>query len=310
MKKTDETLQLFNRRELLQLAAAGGLTLGSSSTQARSHFTAEDSGRDWTIDDLSPEQRVLADRMLAKMAEREAFFLDVIDKYNGSREVETLEYEDEKAAHTVYVSRGEVLEKTSFYTNYSKMAVPPYVPEAIWDRYYEFNFHSRTPLLGQLHATVYFTYMASGKSAIAGYMDYTPGTWIEEDNEYLKKIVDDHFAEYGRDTEKYRMMLNLPYHKDKLKAAGVGAAFYVPPLMEINEENLNFVIEANEKFVNGYLDLLEKRKDQPYTEQDLKNQAAMRKRWLEDHLFEDPLPMYVVPYEVWSFADAPPTVHW
>ncbi len=308
MKRNEPIVANLNRRELLHLAAASGLTLSAGSASSRSHFTAEDSGRDWTIDDLTPEQRAFAERMLEKTAEREGFFLDLVNKFNGSRDVETLNYEDEKAAHTVHVSRGDVLEKTSFYINYSKMAFPPYVPEAIWDRYYEFNFHSRTPLLGQLHATVYFTYMASGKSAMAGYMDYTPATWIEEDNAYLKNIVDQHFTEYGRDIKKYRLMLNLPAHKDKLKAAAVGAAFYVPPLMEINEENFNFVIEANQKFVNGYLDLLEKRKDQPYTKQDLENQASMRKRWLEDHLFEDPLPMYVVPYKVWSFADAPPVV--
>ena len=29
---------------------------------------------------------------------------------------------------------------------------------------------------------------------------------------------------------------------------------------------------------------------------------------LEDHLFSDPFTMNVVPYKVWSFADAPPTV--
>lgn len=309
MKELTDSLGNLNRRELLQLAAAGGLALTASNSNASSHAMAENTGRDWTIDDLAPEQRALAEQMLILTDQREQFFLDTIEKYNESREVEQLNHEDEKAAHKVLVSRGDVLEKAAFYSNYSKMAMPPYVPEAIWDRYFELDFHSRTPLLGQLHATVYFTYMANGKSAIAGYMDYTPGTWIDEDNAYLKRIVDDHFEAYGHDVEKYRKMLLLPYHKDKLKAACVGAAFYVPPMLEINEENLRFVVEAHEKFVNGYIDLLEKRKDEPYSEQDLENQAGMRKRWLEDHLFSDPFPMYVVPYEVWSFADAPPVVN-
>ena len=129
------------------------------------------------------------------------------------------------------VSRGDVLEKASFYENFSKQSIPPYVPEAIWDRYYEFNFHSRTPLLGQLHATVYFTYMANGKSAMSGYMDYTPSTWIEEDNQYLKQIFDDHCEEYGHDPQRFRRMLYASYHRDKLRAACVGGAFYAPPLV-------------------------------------------------------------------------------
>lgn len=34
----------------------------------------------------------------------------------------------------------------------------------------------------------------------------------------------------------------------------------------------------------------------------------MRRRWLEDHLFHDPVTRKMVPYEVWSFADQAPTV--
>lgn len=310
MQKPGTEQNQFSRRNLLGLAGGIGLALVSARSHAGSHATAKDSGRDWTIDDLNPDQRRLADEMLERTAAKEAEFLAIAERYNGSRNVEQLDLANQQAEHKVLVSRGPVLEKAGFYVNHSKMAIPPFVPEAIWDRYYEFDFHSRTPLIGQLHATVYFTYMANGKSAISGYMDYTPGTWIEEDNLYLKKIVDEHCAAYGHDPERFRKMLYLPYHKDKLKAACVGGAFYTPPLLEINDENVRFVTEANAKFIRGYFDLLDKRMNQPYTAQDLDNQAAMRKRWLEDHLFEDAFAMHVVPYEVWSFADGPPTVHW
>jgi len=261
------------------------------------------------INDLNEEQRVHADRMLDLVEQREQFFLDTIEKYNGNRDVETRVFDTDKATHTVSVARGDVLEKTSYYINITKKADPPYVPEAIWDRYLELDFHSRTPLLGQLHATMYFTYMADGKSAIAGYMDYTPATWIDEDVAYLKQTVDDHFEANGHDVEKYRQILYKDYHKDKLKAACVGAAFYVRPMLEINERNLTFVQQAHEKFVDAYLTILDRRKDEPFTDVDLENQAGMRKRWLEDHLFSDPFTMYVVPYEVWSFADSPPVVN-
>ena len=260
------------------------------------------------IDDLSTEQREHADQMLELTARREKFFLDTIERLNGSTEVETRLFDLEKARHEVSVARGKVLEKAAWYTNQTKMADPPYVPEAIWDQYFELDFHPRTPLLGQLHATVYFTYMANGKSAIAGYMDYTPGTWIDEDIAYMKQTVDAVFEEHGHDVERYRQMLYKDYHKDKLQAACIGAAFYVPPMLEINDVNLTFVQAAHEGFVNAYLEILDRRKDQSFTDEDLANQAGMRRRWLEDHLFSDPFTMYVVPYEVWSFADAPPVV--
>jgi coproporphyrinogen III oxidase len=260
------------------------------------------------IDDLTAEQRENAERMLELTARRKKFFLDTVERFNGSTVLETRLFDLEKARHEVSVARGEVLEKAGWYTNQTKMADPPYVPEAVWDHYFEMDFHPRTPLLGQLHATVYFTYMADGNSAIAGYMDYTPGTWVDEDIAYMKRAVDEVFEQNGHDVEHYRQMLYKDYHKEKLKAACIGAAFYVRPMLKINETNMSFVESAHETLVNAYLDVLDKRKDQPYTEEDLANQAAMRKRWLEDHLFSDPFTMHVVPYEVWSFADAPPVV--
>ena len=260
------------------------------------------------IDDLNKPQRALADRMRELSAQREKFFLDKIEKYNGSREVETRVFDLDKARHVVSVARGEVLEKAGWYTYQTKRADPPYVPEAIWDQYFEMDFHPRTPLLGQLHATVYFTYLADGGSAIAGYMDYTPGTWIGEDIAYMKRAVDAVFEEHGHDVEHYRQMLYKDYHKNRLKAACIGAAFYVRPMLEVNDANFNFVRAAHETMVDAYLEVLDKRKKEVFTEQDLEKQAGMRRRWLEDHLFSDPFTMNVVPYEVWSFADAPPTV--
>jgi len=260
------------------------------------------------IDDLTTEQREHAQDMLELTARRKKFFLDTIERFNGSNETETRLFDLDKARHEVDVARGEVFEKAGWYTNQTKMADPPYVPEAVWDQYFEMDFHPRTPLLGQLHATVYFTYMADGSSAIAGYMDYTPGTWIDEDISFMKHAVDEVFEQHGHDVERYRQILYKDYHKDKLKAACIGAAFYVRPMLEINATNMGFVQKAHETLVNAYLDVLDRRKAQAYTKEDLANQAGMRKRWLEDHLFSDPFTMYVVPYEVWSFADAPPVV--
>jgi len=260
------------------------------------------------IGGLNREQSALAEQMLSLMEDRQQFFLDTIERFNGSQETETRVFNEETALHEVSVARGEVIEKAGWYTNRMKKADPPYVPEMIWGQYFEMDFHPRTPLLGQLHATVYFAYMTDGTSAIAGYMDYTPGTWIDEDIAYMKATVDDVMEENGHDVERFRQMLYKDYHKDKLRAACIGAAFYARPMLEIDATNAAFVADAHARFVNAYLDVLERRKDTPFTKQDIENQAGMRRRWLEDHLFSDPFTMHVVPYKVWSFADAPPTV--
>jgi coproporphyrinogen III oxidase len=261
------------------------------------------------IDGLTDEQSAFAEQMLGLVEKREAFFLSTLTRFNGSDEVETRVFDFDVAVHEVSVARGEVIEKGGYYVNRSKKDNPPYVPPALWDRYVELDFHPTTPLLGQLHATIYFTYLKSGDSAIAGYMDYTPGVWIDEDVVYLKETVDTVFAEFDQDVERSRQILYKDYHKDKLKAACVGAAFYVRPMLDITKEHFAFVEKAHKRFVDAYLEILSVRKDQPFTEHNLSDQRDMRRRWLEDHLFSDPFTMHVVPYAVWSFADAPPSVH-
>jgi hypothetical protein len=55
--------------------------------------------------------------------------------------------------------------------------------------------------------------------------------------------------------------------------------------------------------------VLEKRKDQKYSDKDREAMFDMRKRWLEKEFLWDPFPSKgLVPYEVWSFQDLPPEV--
>jgi len=161
-----------SRRWLMKRAGVAGLVSTLSfAAESSNEAGAKQSGSRKQLHELTDDQRRNAEHMLKLMERRHAFFLDTIERFNGSREVETRVFDTEKARHEVSVARGEVLEKAAWYTNYTKRPDPPYVPEAIWDNYLELDFHPRTPLLGQLHATVYFTYMANGASAIAGYMD-------------------------------------------------------------------------------------------------------------------------------------------
>ncbi len=260
------------------------------------------------LDALTDEQAALAQEMLNFMEETEKNFFTTVAGFNGDVDMETRDFDSDKASYKVKVTRGSVIEKGAFMTNISKKANPPWVPEPVWHRYMEIDVHPKTPLVGQLHATVHFAYYADGTSAIAGYMDYTPAAWIDEDVALLKDTVDGLFQRYGRDITRFRAMLEKPYHKDKLKAAAVGAGLYGRPLMEINQANLDFVKDLYGVFVGTYMEILDQRKDQDFTEEDLKAQDGMRKRWLVDHLFSDPFTMNVVPFEVWSFADQAPTI--
>jgi hypothetical protein len=60
--------------------------------------------------------------------------------------------------------------------------------------------------------------------------------------------------------------------------------------------------------VDAYLKIVEKRQGSPFSPEDLAAQDAMRRNWLEDQLFADEWTKSVVPYEVWSLANVPPTI--
>ncbi len=78
--------------------------------------------------------------------------------------------------------------------------------------------------------------------------------------------------------------------------------------MSVTENNYGFMTEAFERFVDAYMSLIERRKDDPYTAEDLAAQDAMRLNWLEDRLFSDPFTTNVTSYEAWSLATLPPEV--
>jgi len=56
------------------------------------------------------------------------------------------------------------------------------------------------------------------------------------------------------------------------------------------------------------MDIVRERADDPFSEQDLLAQEAMRKRWLIDQLFSDPFAAKIVPFDIWSFANVPPVI--
>ena len=57
-----------------------------------------------------------------------------------------------------------------------------------------------------------------------------------------------------------------------------------------------------------YLEILARRAKQSYTAEDETRRDDMRKRWLTDQLFVDPFSSKVVPFEIGSLSNMPPTI--
>ena len=91
----------------------------------------------------------------------------------------------------------------------------------------------------------------------------------------------------------------------------VGGSFFSSPekpMMSVTENNFRFMLESFDRFVDTYMNIIEMRKDDPYTAEDLAAQDAMRRNWLEDQLFSDVYTTNVTAYEGWSFSNLPPEV--
>ncbi len=260
------------------------------------------------IDALTDEQKQLAQRMIEYMRETESKVVNLVEKFNGSSKPKKRRFRYDDATYDVTVWRGDVIEKLGWMTSVSREGIPGRTPVPVWNRYMELDVHPKTPLVGQLHTTIYFGYFVDGTSRIAGYTDYTPAAWSDDDNQKLKESLDRIFEKYGVDIGPYRSMLELPYHKDKLQAAAVGVGLYPPPTLDATDRNMDLVMEAYDAFVDTYFKILDDRKDQPVSSADVVAQDGMRRRWLEDHLFSDPITMNVVPFEVWTFCDQAPTI--
>lgn len=257
---------------------------------------------------LSKEQSYFAEKMERFTKEMEAKVLDTFARLNGSRDLQIRDFLYEEADYTVKVSRGKVIEKGGFELCRVKKELPPMIPEPIWNRYMQIDLYPKTPLVGMLHIAMYFSYQADGGDMVGGIMDITPGTSIEEDLSFVKAEMDKIFEKRGLDVGEYRASLEHGNHKEKLKASCVGVSFF-KNFLEINEENFNLVKEAVETFFDTYIKVLEKRKDQKFTEADINAMFDMRKRWLEKQFFWDPFPSTgLTPYEVWSMQDLAPEI--
>jgi len=267
------------------------------------------------IDGLNEEQQSFAKRFLQfQDITDEKFFsrAGVINAGNSSDIKD--EIKNEYADYDLRVARGEVVEKigrmiSRIYKTKSEIQRP-----TTFGRYYGLDLHAKSPLMGHVHSAIVLQYYPDGTSALGGTLNILKGAAQQEDLDYVKNALDEVFEKYGRDSTPYRnRVCNLAkaddsskYHR---KVSCVGASFFGFPMMEVNEENYLFMTEIYQTFISAYLDTLEIRKDQPFTDEDVLAQEAMRLNWLEDQFLGDPYSSGgIAPYDVWGSAFLPPLV--
>jgi coproporphyrinogen III oxidase len=269
---------------------------------------------DERIERLSGKDREVADFMKAFIQEMDAKYFERIGEMNGELEFEDRTAETDYSGYDLRVTRGEVMEKTGRMLSAGKKQNPARGDkELVWSRFYSLDMHPKTPLVGMLHATIVVQFFADGSSSSGGFLGVMPATKIAEDLDYLKELTDAYFAEAGKDPSLYRRLMckgtEDTVFEFRRKPACSGVSFYGPPVYRgSTEDSLKFIAGLFDEFVGAYVDITEKRADDPYSEADLLAQDEMRKRWLIDQLFSDPFASAIVPFEVWSFANVPPVI--
>ncbi len=270
------------------------------------------------LEALPPNQTAFAQRTLKFLAKIDAEFFDRVEKLNGGLELETQSVSTEFADYDTKVARGPVVEKVGRAFHITKKPQTRFQKQNLWSRYHSFDVHPKTPLVGMLHTAFVIQFYPDGSSTLGGFLDILPGATSEEDLAYLRETMDEVYAKYGIDGAPHRE-LSCQGHVDddplamdnryRRRTACVGGSFFSNPgMMDVTEKNFNFMTEAYERFIDAYMTLIEKRKDDPYTVQDIAAQDAMRRNWLEDMLFSDPFTTNITPYEVWSLSNLPPAV--
>ena len=267
---------------------------------------------------LSPEHQVLARRMVEFMARADQKYFARAAELNGTaahpRAEDTLSRETDDSIYDVRVTRGPVVEKLGRLLAEGKKTQPGRIEGVlVWGRFYSIDVHPQTPLVGMLHATLVLQFYEDGTAFAGGWLGVMNGTRVDEDMQALTRVVDSHFAEYDRQPGLYRKLI-VKGTKDTVtefrrRPDPSGVSFYGPPVFPGDVARSYALIEGLfGKFTDAYLDLVRKRVGSAVTVDDERLQDAMRKRWLVDQLFSDPFASKLVPFEVWSLANVPPTV--
>ena len=277
------------------------------------------------VEGLNEEQQAFAGRFLQFQDDMDEKFFGRVEEINGGNSSDVKETiadvretgEEKVADFYVRVARGDVVEKygrliTQHYESVSDYWQPP----TTFGRYYGTDIHAKSPLMGQVHAAILLQYFPDGTSIIGGTLNLLKGAAQEEDMEYVKNALDVVFENHGVDSTVYRQRLcdNTELSHDERgherKLACVGATFFARGnMMAVTEENFLFLTEIYKTFIDAYLTTVERRKDDPFTEEDIALQDAMRKNWFEDQMFGDAYSSGgIVPYAAWGPAFLPPLV--
>lgn len=116
-------------------------------------------------------------------------------------------------------------------------------------------------------------------------LDLFPALSVEEDLSAVRSKMDGVADQFGKDRDQMREGLDQHYNMEHWSfplATKVGCK-----LLQLTEEDFDLFITAYHTFFNAYLDLVNKRKDARFTEEEKRLKLIRNGRWLEYITFKD-----------------------
>jgi coproporphyrinogen III oxidase len=126
----------------------------------------------------------------------------------------------------------------------------------------------------------------SGEGPYHMNLDLFPAVEIPEDINEMKAVMDNLASDFNIDEDKMREGLiahyNMP-HWDKPLASNVGCK-----LMHLKNDGLDLFIASYNAFFEKYLEIINRRKNMPFTDEDTKLKKRRNGKWMEYIAIKDP----------------------
>jgi len=148
--------------------------------------------------------------------------------------------------------------------------------------------HPASPKVPTIHANLRYFESKSGDAWFGGGIDLTPYYPYPEDFRYFHEVLQNacdqvlpgSYNEFKSECDKYFTVA----HRDEMR--GIGGIFF-DYLRGDPDKYFGLVQSVGDAFLNSYLPIVERRRNEPFTEQDKQFQLIRRGRYVEFNLVYD-----------------------
>lgn len=161
-------------------------------------------------------------------------------------------------------------------------------PQSIFATGISLILHPFSPMVPSVHMNLRYLELANGDAWFGGGTDLTPYYFFEDDAKHfhrvLKSVCDSHNTNYYLQFKNW--CDEYFYVKHRGEARGIGGIFF-DYQRENLEKLLEFVKGVGERFLEAYVPIVERRRDEPWGDKEKAWQLMRRGRYVEFNLIYD-----------------------